>query len=168
MAGTSRSGRKPKPSALKTLAGNPGKRALNRREPTPAVGLPPRRPELDADATAEWQRLGPALVRLGVLTEADGEAFTALCVLYGRAVQIRRAMQDDAAKPLTYRYSHDADGNERVEAKENPLWAIERRTLQLWRAYLGEFGLTPTSRAKVIATQPETADPFAEFEHGVH
>ncbi len=42
MAGTAgRSGRRPKPTARKELAGNPGKRALNKEEPvfTPIKGV---------------------------------------------------------------------------------------------------------------------------------
>lgn len=44
MAGTAgRSGRRPKPTARKELAGNPGKRALNKEEPvfTPINGVSP-------------------------------------------------------------------------------------------------------------------------------
>ena len=33
-------GRKPKPTALKKLEGNPGKRKLNMKEPVPAKGVP--------------------------------------------------------------------------------------------------------------------------------
>ena len=33
-------GRKPKPTALKKLEGNPGKRKLNAKEPVPAKGIP--------------------------------------------------------------------------------------------------------------------------------
>jgi hypothetical protein len=33
-------GRKPKPTALKKLEGNPGKRKLNAKEPVPAKGMP--------------------------------------------------------------------------------------------------------------------------------
>ena len=33
-------GRKPKPTALKKLEGNPGKRKLNMKEPVPAKGMP--------------------------------------------------------------------------------------------------------------------------------
>ena len=33
-------GRKPKPTALKKLEGNPGKRKLNNKEPVPDKGMP--------------------------------------------------------------------------------------------------------------------------------
>ena len=33
-------GRKPKPTAMKNLEGNPGKRKLNKDEPVPAKGMP--------------------------------------------------------------------------------------------------------------------------------
>ena len=33
-------GRKPKPTALKKLEGNPGKRKLNTKEPVPGKGMP--------------------------------------------------------------------------------------------------------------------------------
>ena len=33
-------GRKPKPTAIKKLEGNPGKRKLNTKEPIPAKGMP--------------------------------------------------------------------------------------------------------------------------------
>ena len=36
-------GRKPKPTAVKKLEGNPGKRKLNTKEPVPAKGMPVKR-----------------------------------------------------------------------------------------------------------------------------
>ena len=33
-------GRKPKPTAMKELEGNPGKRKLNKKEPMPGKGMP--------------------------------------------------------------------------------------------------------------------------------
>lgn len=37
--GMTMAGRKPKPTALKKLEGNPGKRKLNTKEPIPAKGM---------------------------------------------------------------------------------------------------------------------------------
>jgi hypothetical protein len=46
-------GRKPKPTFLKVLDGNPGKRPLNDQEPRPPQGIPDRPDWLDAEAQAE-------------------------------------------------------------------------------------------------------------------
>lgn len=43
-------GRKPKPTALKILEGNPGKRKLNAKEPTPLKKAPKCPAWLDAEA----------------------------------------------------------------------------------------------------------------------
>ena len=56
--GMTMAGRKPKPTAIKKLEGNPGKRKLNTKEPIPAKGMPncPERlmPELRKSGSV-WQ-----------------------------------------------------------------------------------------------------------------
>ena len=77
MAGTvGRSGRRPKPTARKALAGNPGKRALNKDEPvfTPIKGVEP--PEWFAEedlplATIMWQLTTKELCGQGLLCVTD-------------------------------------------------------------------------------------------------
>ena len=64
-------GRKPKPTALKQQEGNPGKRPLNEREPTPPKGTIRCPNWLEAEAKKEWKRLAPSLEAMGVLTTAD-------------------------------------------------------------------------------------------------
>ena len=74
MAGTAgRSGRRPKPTARKELAGNPGKRALNKDEPvfTPIKGVTP--PEWFAEddgmpmASVMWELTTKELCGQGLL-----------------------------------------------------------------------------------------------------
>ena len=50
-------GRKPKPTALKKLESNPGKRKLNTKEPVPAKGMPECPKWLLPEAKEEWKRL---------------------------------------------------------------------------------------------------------------
>ena len=50
-------GRKPKPTAMKKLEGNPGKRPLNLFEPTPEEKMPHCPDWLEEEAKAEWERL---------------------------------------------------------------------------------------------------------------
>ena len=68
-------GRKPKPTALKLLEGNPGKRPLNANEPIPPQGEVKCPSWLLPEAKKEWKRLAPAMESMGILTLADEKAF---------------------------------------------------------------------------------------------
>ena len=77
-------GRKPKPTALKVLEGNPGHRPLNKKEPM-LKGRLPRCPDwLEDDAKKEWKRLGKVLAEMGMLTNLDMMAFAGYCQAYAR------------------------------------------------------------------------------------
>ena len=68
-------GRKPAPTYLKILKGNPGHRPLPRGEPMPA-SAPTCPPDfLNAYAREEWARIGSELFRLGLLTKIDTSLF---------------------------------------------------------------------------------------------
>lgn len=71
-------GRKPKPTALKKLEGNPGKRPLNELEPMPRVSMLRCPNWLEPEAKKEWRRLAPVLIDAGILTGADRILWTGL------------------------------------------------------------------------------------------
>jgi phage terminase small subunit len=76
-------GRKPKPTTLRLLEGNPGKRRVD-PGPAPPAG-PPERPEwLDAEAKAEWDRVTAVLAQMRLLSAADRAALAAYCTAYSR------------------------------------------------------------------------------------
>ena len=54
IGGIPTAGRKPKPTALKKLEGNPGKRKLNTKEPVPGKGMPDCPKWLLPVAKEEW------------------------------------------------------------------------------------------------------------------
>ena len=56
-------GRKPIPTALKRLAGNPGKRPLTAREPKTERKAPKCPRTLDAEARKEWRRVVKLLLK---------------------------------------------------------------------------------------------------------
>ena len=77
-------GRKPKPTAVKQLEGNPGKRQLNANEPKPAARAPSCPKWLEDDAKKEWRRLAKQMEQLGILT------LPSLCTLErGRRIYIK-------------------------------------------------------------------------------
>src|SRR5438132_7052622 len=76
-------GRKPTPTRLKELKGNPGHRALNDREPkfTKKAACPKH---LKGEARKEWNRVKRELAPLGLLTSVDRMALAAYCTLWSR------------------------------------------------------------------------------------
>ena len=60
-------GRKPKPTEVKKLEGNPGKRKLNTKEPNPGKGMPDCPAWLLPEAKTEWIRLSEKLNQMGGL-----------------------------------------------------------------------------------------------------
>ena len=77
-------GRKPTPTAIKELEGNPGKRKLNENEPKPEKKAPSCPKWLDKEARKEWHRLAKKMEAIGILTEVDMAAFAAYCQSYAR------------------------------------------------------------------------------------
>ena len=77
-------GRKSKPTRLKLLEGNPGRRPLNDQEPQPEAALLEPPPELPKLARAEWQRLAGKLYDLGMLTHLDQTILEAYCYSYAK------------------------------------------------------------------------------------
>jgi phage terminase small subunit len=85
-------GRKPKPTHLKLLEGNPGRRGPNAGEPQPAQRVPTCPSHLCPPAKAEWKRLAAQLTVLRILTDLDRAALAAYCQAYGRWVEAERKL----------------------------------------------------------------------------
>src|ERR1700712_2576507 len=86
-------GRLPKPSRIKALTGNPGKRPLNAHEPRPVPALPECPPELGPVARQEWARLGAELSKLNLVTHLDRAALAAYCAAFGFCVEAIEQIQ---------------------------------------------------------------------------
>jgi len=149
-------GRKRKPTKLKLLAGNPGHRPLPQDEPQPEQfeKFPPAPRHLGKDAKKFWRRRGPGLARCGIFTTIDYEAFATCCQWYGRWVEAERALAKSTLLIKT------KDGN----IIQNPLLGIANRAAVEFRKCCTEFGMTPSSRARITATAPrEQENPYEAF-----
>lgn len=142
---------RPKPTKLKILEGNRGKRALNRHEPEPALGIPNPPDWFDADSRSIWDRIVPELDRLGLLTVVDGAALEGACSAYATAVQCRRILQRDG---LVCQVGNQGYRQQRPEV------SIEQKAWAQFRAFCIEFGLTPASRTRLSVSGKQEADPL--------
>jgi P27 family predicted phage terminase small subunit len=160
--GVKGSGRRPLPTAIKKLRGNPGRRPLNEKEPrleTKAPDMPPDLPEL---AQKEWNAIVPVLLRLGMLTEIHGKALAAYCFAYARWHEAEEEVSKRGI--LIEETIFDKDGNEiSSKLKRNPAVSISNDALKIMKSYLTEFGLTPSSGSRLQIEQPKEEDPFDTY-----
>ncbi|MEO8277764.1 MAG: P27 family phage terminase small subunit [Thermoanaerobaculia bacterium] len=154
-------GRRRKPSHLRIVDGNRGKRAAPKKEPKPTRGIPATPSHVKADelAHAEWARLVTITnaPRTGVLTLADGPMLEATVLAYSTFRQAFAAL----TKGLTYKCATKSGG---VMYRQRPEVFI---AADAWRRYitgLTHFWLSPAARGKVATiADDEEKDPAAEF-----
>ena len=133
-------GRPAKPTALKLLQGNAGKRKVNKNEPSPdALAEVPAPPEwFGTIAVNIWHQVAPWLVESRVLTGTDLHNLEAFCMAYQRW----REAQEDITK----------NGIIVMGAKQeikNPACTVSNETLRQMATYGGALGLDPASRARL-------------------
>ena len=143
-----RPGPPPKPTALKLIAGNPGKKKLPQGEPKPMVEAPVPPKHLTAEARVEWERLAPILVRLKLLTKLDRAALAAYCQAWARHVEA----EEQVAKASALAFTHN--GYPIV----NPWITISRQAVDQMARFMTEFGMTPAARTRISAPDPERDD----------
>lgn len=134
-------GRKPKPTALKLLEGNPGKRPINENEPIPPKGTVKCPTWLEPEAKKEWKRLAPSLEAMGVLTQADLTAFAGYCQAYARWKEAEEFISQHGSifqTPSGY-------------VQQVPQVSIAQQNLKIMQSFCSEFGLMPATRARIIA-----------------
>jgi len=140
-----------KPTAIKLLKGAPGRSAANPNEPQPERVAPSMPSSLDRYGKEAWRRNAPALERLGLLTEIDGDALALYCDAYSQWRRASRAVRKIDPTSESYR---------------QVAITVERARDQM-RYLAGEFGMTPASRSRVKVASEAPTDTFQELFGGV-
>lgn len=146
-------GRKPTPTAIKELEGNPGKRPLNENEPQPKKKAPPCPNWLAPEAKKEWRRLSRQMESLGILTDVDQKAFASYCQAYARWREAEEFLEQHGTimrTPSGY-------------VQQMPQVSIAQTYNKIMLKLAAEFGLTPSSRSRIIAGDMDNG-PVDEME----
>lgn len=156
MAGNWNSGRRPQPTAIKLLRGNPGKRRINPNEPAPppldaSFDDPPPALNGDEHAKAEWRRVAPILRACGLVTEAERTALLALCHQWSRYLEAHAQVREHGMMVA------NAAGLD----VPNPFLGVADRALVHCQRLWAELGLTPTGRARVARLPSGRIEPVA-------
>ncbi len=155
--GNQNSGRRPKPTALKVLQGNPGQRKLNTREPKPPAGVVVRPGHLSGAAVAIWDELAPIAMAMGTLTPADVAPFVTLCELELTRRLASAEKNRDGFTPFLVTTVPDPDGEVHIKMSEHPAIKLERSTAAALRPYYEKFGLEPVGRARIALPKGDEA-----------
>lgn len=144
------SGRIAKPTALKLIAGNPGKRALNKREPKP-IGRPSPPENMTTLGEIVWKRLIASMPQ-SVWSAADSLLLATYC---------------EAAAQWSEATSYFRDGGERVVSGStgqpimSPWIKIQSDSARQMLQIGARLGLDPAARQSLnIGEDEKDTNPF--------
>ena len=135
-----KTGRPPKPTALKRLTGTLKPARVKKREPMPVVGAPDFPESLKGDRVAivQWRFIVPQLAALKLLAKVDATALEGYCRSYSTAVAASKEIDESGIIIQTL-----------SGPKANPAVAVSFRAWAEVRHFATEFGLTPSSRSRI-------------------
>jgi len=151
-------GRKPKPTAVKVLEGNPGKRPLNDGEARPDNKMPSCPKFLNQAARKEWRRVAGRLHKAGLLTYVDGALLAAYCQAYGRWAEAEQEMTKGQGAVIA------TEGGYLVQS---PWLAVANRALKQMKEFAVEFGMSPSARSRVKVETPDEDGGLADLLFGM-
>ena len=128
-----------KPTHLKILGGNPGKRKLNHREPKPTKGRPVCPAAISRRGKQVWRETVLELEAMGILAKADRHQIAAYC----EAVAMHELCSKVLAKEGISFITKEGYIGQRPEV------AVRYRAWTQQRQFAKEFGLTPSARSGI-------------------
>lgn len=158
-------GPRPKPTRLKELAGNPGKRKLNKFEPA-FSGAPKCPAWITKEAKREWKRIAYELAHLDMLRSVDSAALASYCQSYARWMTAERIVDAEGQtvnEPLVNK-SGEVVGH---RIKRHPATAIAKDERAAMHKAASMFGFDPSSRSRMTTGDAPTSDPFEDFMKGM-
>ena len=138
-------GRLPKPAGMSTRR--------PKRTDGPPVRLPACPPHLQGEARKEWRRIGRKLLACGLLTEIDGAALALYCQAWARWIEAE-------ANLVRYGTVIKAPSGYPIAS---PYLSIANKAMDQMARLLVEFGMSPSSRSRVVVAPPAAA-PEARAE----
>lgn len=145
-------GRKPVPTQLRIVRGNPSKRPLPKDEPQPALDA--QMPQwMSPAAEKHWPIVAEQLHAAGLLTVLDVPALALYCEAFAR-------WQD--ANEKVVKHGAVVKGAAGYPVK-SPYLSVANRAYEQMVRMLEQFGMTPSSRSRVTGTKPDQSAQYAKF-----
>ena len=144
-------GRKPKPTRIKVLEGNPGKRPLNKKEPN-APGIPKRPTSFNARCKKLWDEYVKNLAASGLVQLLDASTLELYVRTYDEYLTLDAYLKKNKS---TYK-TKGRDGV--VMFRPRPEVGMRDRARTLLAKLTKEFGFSPSSRVPLGSTEQVADD----------
>ncbi|MGY1490733.1 phage terminase small subunit P27 family [Methylobacillus pratensis] len=154
-------GRPAKPTNLKIIEGNKGKRSLNKQEPDPQYLTDLTAPDwLPKSAKAVWDEVIPHLRNAHLVTLVDVQPLAMGCMAIA---QYRYAAMRTGDEMVKAKHKEDEEGK-LVEYGEhvNPWLIVQSMSFKQAMAMFQQFGMSPAARTR-ISVNPQ-GDLFGNSE----
>jgi P27 family predicted phage terminase small subunit len=148
-------GRRAKPTHLKLIDGNPGKRPINEDEPIVAEGIGDPPTWLNIEQQDAW-KFAVAHAPAGMLTALDRSALT---IWVGAESMHRKALE------AVNRYGLVTKSKNQGVPLQNPYLPIVNAQAKLMLSASAELGFSPSARSRVkIPESGRDRNPFEAFK----
>ena len=150
-------GRKPKPTWLKMVTGNPGHRPLNEAEPVSVVGIGPPPDSFNAEMRVRWLEMVNEAAP-GQLQKPDRSVLEMYC---------RSRVRHDFCDGELAKYGLLIKSPVQKVAMQNYYYSIMKAERETIKWCLVEMGFTPSSRSRVSTSQKrqgKAATPFDDLK----
>ena len=147
------------PTEIKRQRGTLRDDRTNPNEPQSPLAIPPVPSWLSEEGQKSFVELSTLLHDMSVLTQADEVSLTLLCDAYGDYKQAKEVINKlGPTQDVTSREGH-------TKSIQRPEVLIANQAFTRVFQLLKEFGLTPSSRAKVNAIENQGKTPDIKIEN---
>lgn len=151
-------GRKPIPTQLKVLTGNPGKRPINLHTFAPKSKLLRCPSHLTGEARKEFNRLAKELHAYDMISEVDRNSLAMICTTWARYVECEKMIEKAAQGGGNGLFVKTPNGFPVM----SPWLQTSNKQIELYKSLCAEFGMTPASRVRVTPQTSQLALPGLE------
>lgn len=144
---------KPLPTQLKVFRGTAQKCRTNPLEPKPKTDNIIMPGHLSPQAVAQWKNIVELLKSCGVMTNVDVILLGVLCEAYAKWIEANEKLNK------TGLVIKNKDGT----PVQSPYLAISNRALDQVRSLCIEFGMSPSSRSRIVTQPMPIQNEFDDF-----
>ncbi len=140
-------GRKAVPTALKVIKGTDQPCRTNKSEPKAGTDKLRCPASLPPEAKKFWKKFVPELKAIGVVKNTDLPAIEALCLKYAEWQEYQEKVRTMGALVKSPKNGYPI---------ASPYFGMANKAFDQFSKMLTEFGMTPSSRTKVVVTDPDS------------